>query len=331
MKLLRFLLQSFMEVLKGLVLKTVPSLVDTILGFLKALKGLLARCKLEHADKNATNEKCGTVHHPSFHRPDPLIYSQKYLLQLGLAVTWDNPDIAVLLNGVIVPEGTLLPNTDYEIDATIWNNSYDAPVVGLAVDFALLSFGTGTTLHPIGSRVINLGVKGGVNHPAHARIPWRTPAAGHYCIQVDLKWADDVNPANNMGQNNVNVVSPQSPARFTFQLKNNTGKPESYRFTADTYTLPALKDCEKKEKPKGNAEKWKEIQARHNRNAYPVPPGWTVSTTPDAVSLAAEQEVEIEVDINPPAAFTGTKAFNVHAVLSNGKYAGGVTVYVTKP
>jgi hypothetical protein len=51
-----------------------------------------------------------------------------------------------------------------------------------------------------------MGVKGGTNHPALARMVWKTPPVpGHYCIQVVLKWIDDVNPENNLGQNNVDM------------------------------------------------------------------------------------------------------------------------------
>lgn len=332
MKLLQFLLRSILDLLKGVTYKWILSLIDILRDILKALRDKWARPKRPHADKNATNEGCGPIHHTSFHRPDPLIYSQQYLLKLGLAVTWDNPDIVLMKNGVIVSEGDLLPDTEYEIVATIWNNSYDAPVVGLVVDFSYLSFGAGTTLNFIGTTAVNMGVKGGINHPAHARMLWKTPPAGHYCIQVNLKWADDVNPHNNLGQNNVNVVSPQSPATFSFQLRNNTQKSELYRLRTDTYTLPPLKDCpDKTAKPRDNDAQWREIQVTHNSNNYPIPPGWTVTLTPAEVLLAPDEEVTVEVSITPPDDFVGKQAFNIQAGYGTGKFAGGVTVYVSKP
>lgn len=177
--LLRFILLSFVELFRVVSYKWVLALINGFKGLLRFLRAAIAYEKLEHVYKKTTTQQCSPIHHPSFHRPDPLIYSQKYLLSLGLAVTWDNPDIVLPRNGAVVSEGDLLPDTDYEIDATIWNNSFDAPIVGLTVDFSFLSFGVGTTLHSIGTKVVNLGVKGGNNHPAHARIPWRTPPAGH--------------------------------------------------------------------------------------------------------------------------------------------------------
>lgn len=314
------------ELLRAVTFKWVSALINSLLQWLREA---IARKKLEHADHAV--EICVPIRNPSFHRPDPLIYSQKYLLSLGLAVTWDNPDIVLLRNGVIVPEGDLLSDTDYEIDATIWNNSFDAPVVGLTVDFAFLSFGAGTALHFIGTKLINLGVKGGPNHPTHARIPWKTPPVGHYCIQVDLKWVDDLNPSNNLGQNNVDVVSPQSPTTTSFQLRNNTGRQATYTFPTDTYALPILKDCEEKITRRTNEEKWKTIQGLHDRSKHPVPPDWTVSVLPANVELSPDEEVPIEVTINPPPSFRGTKALNVHALRDNMIFAGGVTVYVSKP
>jgi hypothetical protein len=324
MKLPRFVKSEFKRVI---TFKWVSSVIKFQL---QVLKDTIVRKKRKHsADAVKT---CAPITHPSFHRPDPLIYSQKYLLSLGLAVTWDNPDIVLLRNGAIVSEGDLLPDTDYEIDATVWNNSFDAPVVGLTVDFAFLSFGVGTTLHSIGTKVINLGVKGSVSHPAQARIVWRTPTeGGHYCIQVELKCADDLNPSNNLGQNNVSVVSPHSAAIFRFQLKNNSEKPSIYTFPTDTFTLPILEDCKDRITTRSNEVKWKNIQALHDRNRYAIPSEWSVTISPTTVELAPNEEMSVEVSIDPPPSFTGSKAFNIHALRNNTVFAGGVTLYVSRP
>jgi hypothetical protein len=329
-KLLRFILALLLKFLKGIAYDWVVALIDVVRVIIAWFKKLF-RPKPPHSETNATNTGCATVDHPSFHRPDPVIYSQKYLMGLGLAVTWDNPDIALFKNGVQVSEGDLLPNTEYEIRATIWNNSYDAPIVGLHVDFSFLNFGVTTLSTAIGSTVVDLGVKGGTQHPAIARMLWTTPPAGHYCIVVEFQWIDDANPNNNVGQNNVNVVAATSPATFAFQIRNREEKERAYRMVADTYTLPELSECgDRSTKRRDNVEKWKQVRALHDRSSHPVPPDWTVEFTPPAVTLLPDEEVDVAVAITPPAAFTGKKAFNVHAVLDNGVYAGGVTVYVTK-
>jgi hypothetical protein len=329
-KLLRFLTDLLLKFLKGIAFDWVVALINIIRGIIEWLKKLF-RPKPPHSETDATNTGCATVDHPSFHRPDPVIYSQKYLLSLGLAVTWDNPDISLFKNGVQVSEGDLLPNTEYEIRATVWNNSYDAPIVGLRVDFSFLTFGVTTLSTSIGSTFVDLGVKGGSQHPAVASVLWTTPPAGHYCIVVEFAWVDDANPNNNIGQNNVNVVAATSPATFTFQIRNQERKARAYRLEADTYTLPELSECgDRSSKSRGSRTKWTNVQALHDRSSYPVPPGWTVVFAPPVVTLLPDEEADVTVAITPDAGFIGKQAFNIHAVMEHGVYAGGVTVYVTK-
>jgi len=268
---------------------------------------------------------CVPMSHPAFKVPDPLIYSQEYFARLGLAVTWDNPDIVLRRGGVVVPSYGLQPDTEYEIVARIWNNSFDAPVVDLPVSFSYLAFGIGTQSYPITPANqpvhVTLGVKGGPNHPAFATAIWRTPAApGHYCIQVRLEPASDANYANNLGQENTQVGPAQSPAAFAFLLRNDTGKADTVHFEVDTYTIPEPPPCG----PSGTAA----FNPRTHATAiYPVPPGWTVQISPDHPLLQAQQEQEINVMITPPPGFKGTKAFNINAYTAS-VFLGGVTLYV---
>jgi hypothetical protein len=320
---LAFVLASLLSV----VIRAIPAIIYVSRLLWARLREICRKRKLSHFERRQSGKSC-RLRHPAFHRPDPLIYSQQYLQQLGLAVTWDNPDIALLKSGVVAPEGALIPNTDYEIEATIWNNSYDAPAVGLGVEFSYYSFGATTTLNPIGSTSVDLGVKGGANHPARARMSWRTPPAGHYCVVVKLVWHDDTNPANNIGQNNVDVVTPQSPAVLKFQLTNDTRAPQRYRFKTDSYVLPAAPACGRASRYRNRDQKWKAIKARHDPAAFPVPPGWTVAITPDAPTLAPDEQIDITVTITPPAGFTGRQPFNIQSVYGQNVLAGGVTVYV---
>src|SRR4051812_25666406 len=151
--------------------------------------------------------------------PDPMIYSQPYLQQLGYAVTWDNPDIMVERGGVVVDQHALEPDTVYDVVARIWNGSTSGPAADLPVVMSYLAFGIGTTGGPIGATTVDLPVKGAPGCPAFARLPWRTPGvAGHYCVQVRLDWPakHDAEPGNNLGQSNTDVVALNSPhARFS--------------------------------------------------------------------------------------------------------------------
>lgn len=332
MKTLRFIAQVLLHLLKTVSFQWIVNIVNILKRFWKALRRLCSFVKQPHAVQDQSKD-CHTISEPAFHRPDPCIYSQYYLLKLGLPVTWDNPDIVLKRGGIVVSETTLLPSTQYEIDATIWNNSYEAPAIGLRVDFSYLSFGVATTSTPIGTTFVNLGVKGGANHPALATMLWTTPPTpGHYCLQVKLDWIDDANPDNNLGQNNVDVVAAHSPALFSFRLRNHTKTENSYSFQVDTYSIPELKDCTATIPPqdKGTfAERLRRIKTVHNRANFLIPPGWTVEITPPNVSLLPDQEVDIAVSITPPPGFVGKLPFNVNAVYGE-TYAGGVSLFVTK-
>lgn len=332
MNLIRFLGQVLVHLAKTIAYHWVVDLFGLIKRFLKSLHGLCLFLKEPHPAREGSEKDCVVVDNPSFHRPDPCIYSQECLLKLGLAVTWDNPDIVVLRGGVPVPENALLPDTEYEIDATVWNNSYDAPVVALPVRFSYLTFGVATVSTAIGETFVNLGVKGSANQPALAKMIWRTPAVpGHYCLQVNLDWIDDANPGNNMGQNNVDIVQPHSAATFSFRLRNNSGKENLFTFEVDTYTIPQLPECPSQIVPEDRGprgERLRRIRARHNKSDYPIPPGWTVEIVPPAVSLAPDDEIDVEVRIMPPSGFAGEKYFNVNA-LYREHYAGGVSLVVS--
>lgn len=293
--------------------------------------------------------RCAVIRPEVYKRPDPLIYSQQYLMEQGLAVTWDNPDIQLFEKGVPISSSSLKADTDHEIVATVYNNSTDAPAVGLPVEFAFQSFGVGATLTPIGTTIINLPVKGAPNHPALAKMAWRTPATpGHYCIKVRLVWADDANPKNNLGQENTNVATASSPAVFTFPVRNEDTIRKLIRMTADAYVIPAKLKCherpEKKDSDRRNPEHrrqdvfiptteeaadWTLVRVRHRGQAFPIPPGWSVDISPIQFVLAPGGVQDVSVTITPPDAFRGERSFNVNAMHGTG-LLGGVTLTVTR-
>lgn len=278
---------------------------------------------------------CVPVSDPAYKRPDPLIYSQFYLMKQGLAVTWNNPDIELRHNGVPIDSHQLEPDTEYDVVARIWNGSTEAPVVGLPVQMSYLSFGAGTVSHPIGKTHVNLGVKGGPNHPAFATVPWKTPAtAGHYCIQVRFAWADDLNPNNNLGQENTDVGTAHSPAEFHFQLRNDTRRQQRYHFETDAYRIPPRGPCAKRPPrreppPRQEPGTINFVPPEHQRANHPLPQGWKVDFEPAIPTLAPGDEATIRVLITPPDTFHGSQPVNVHAFHSAG-LAGGVTLTVER-
>jgi hypothetical protein len=315
-------------------MQTFRFVVKTLLyGWLAAFRELLHTiCELvarwwrrQGRGKVPSPRRCVPINEPAFVRPDPLIYDQYYLMSLGLSVTWDNPDIQLYLNGAPVSSSQLQPGTTYEVAAQIWNNSTDAPVVNMPVAFSFLEFGIGTVSVPIGSTQIDLGVKGGANCPAVATMPWTTPTApGHYCLQVELHPPDDINPQNNLGQENTHVRAAQSPAVFDFTLRNDTNLPNTYMFLVDAYAPGAPDPCD----GSGDPERDRNVRmARHERGSQQVPSGWQITVEPDGPSLAPGQSISVTVTATPPGGFTGNQTLNVNAFHEYG-LAGGVTLTV---
>jgi hypothetical protein len=277
-----------------------------------------------------TLASCVPINHPNFKRPDPLIYDQYYLMGLGLAVSWQNPDIKILQGGVPVASSyDLQPATKYTIRARIWNASTDAVCGGMPVFFSYLSFGVGTQSNPIGQTSVNLGAKGSAGCPVDAEMEWTTPSApGHYCIQVSFDWPDDINQFNNLGQENTQVVPAHSPGVFTFALRNAGGEPRDFRFAPDTFAIEPPPPCSD---PRRNGKVALDrgvstlARLRNSRTANPLPADWQVTFAPAAPSLSPGEQIDIQVTVTPPNSFHGQQPINIHT-FSGPDLIGGVTI-----
>jgi hypothetical protein len=261
-----------------------------------------------------------------------MIYSQTFLQAQGLAVTWDNPDIHVeraASPGVAVDSHALLPATDYIVVARVWNGSTSAPVVELPVKLSYLEFGINTVRHDVGTVTVDLAVKGAVGCPAFARIPWRTPPQpGHYCLQVELIWAHDAEPGNNMGQHNTDVKPLNSPhAAFDFPVRNDLSRRRSITLELDSYRIPPLEPCDDEAGPEHRDRHRAAILRRHDRAAWPIPNGWRVVVDPDHLELAPLATETVNVDITAPEDFHGDQVINV-AAYDDTTLIGGVSLTV---
>ena len=290
-------------------------------------KELIRLCRLANRDRGKPDN--GVVPPWAYRQPDPMIYSQQFLQQKGLAVTWDNPDIYIELAaspGVPVDPHSLQPDTDYLVVARVWNGSTTAPAPGLPVKVSYLEFGIATVRHDVGLTTVDLPVKGAVGCPAFATVPWRTPAtAGHYCLQVQLLWDDDAEPGNNLGQTNTDVKKLNSPhAAFTFPVRNDRRTRAVVRLRTDSYVIPPQEQCGD-EGREGKDHRGR--LTRHDPAAWPVPEGWRVEVQPAELELAPGEQRDVTVDITSPDGYVGRQAINVHAD-SGPDLLGGVTLYV---
>lgn len=280
-----------------------------------------------------------------YRRPDPLIYCQSFLMAQGIGVTWDNPDIQLFDNVTPVASSAIEPDKNYNVVVRVWNNSYDAPAVGLGVSLSFLTFGIGTTSTFIDKTLIDLGVKGSAQCPAFAMFKWQTPQVeGHYCLQAKLEWPDDANPDNNLGQENVNVKKLQSPAVFTFPVANQAGVPRNFELRPDTYKLRPLRPCSDDDvyvAPRGkqfsrleeSKARWTRIRREQSTETFGIPEGWRVSIEPSRFELGPQEEISVTVSAEPQhSGFQGRQSVNINAFASdlraNREFVGGVTLHI---
>ncbi len=262
--------------------------------------------------------------------PDPYIYSQFYLMQLGLPVTWNNPDIRILNGGLEVNPFTLSPDTSYEVQIRVHNSSPDKEAAQTGVETGWVNFGIGGLVagyHLIGHHVLDIPPRGQPGEPRTFTLPWKTPVQpGHYCVQVKLTHPVDGNPGNNRGWNN--TVVKDAPAGSPLNLEIpiwNAFPGKGYRgaelkeaasqvqLTLDSYLLDL---------PEAPAEGGADTLFE------PVPARWNASITPTSLAMQPDtgpKSVSLEVEV-PPDAKPGLQAhFNV-AGWVGGRPVGGVTL-----
>jgi hypothetical protein len=169
--------------------------------------------------KRKGGRPCVYIPERIINRPDPCIYSQFLLMQLNLPVTWDNPDVAILLNGVEQNTYDLLVDTEYEVVITVHNSSRDKPAPGTRVEVRWIEFGAGAQIrHAITTLTANVPTWPGIDQ---VFTRWRTPASpGHYCLEVELFHPNDGNPSNNRGWNNTQVKAAASEVRTPVRIFN---------------------------------------------------------------------------------------------------------------
>lgn len=156
-------------------------------------------------------------------KPDPCIYSQFLLMQLNQPVTWDSPDVRILLGGVEHDSYNLTAGTQYTLEIIVHNSSREKPADGTAVHVRWIDFGAGgQTRHDIATLSTNVPIWPGT---AVVATNWRTPdTPGHYCIEVELAHPEDGNPANNRGWNNTQVYAANSPVHRAVRIFNRYPK-----------------------------------------------------------------------------------------------------------
>jgi hypothetical protein len=150
-------------------------------------------------------------------------------LSSGDNPTWNNPEIQLYdTSNNPVASNNLTAGRTYIIKAKIHNDTaFDAK--GAKVTFKWANFGVGQpdiAWNVIGTDDLDI--------PAHsvkeAEIRWTPAGTGHLCVMADIYHIEDINTANNKGQENCHVGPTSSPATVSFTMWNTTNKPAAMHF-----------------------------------------------------------------------------------------------------
>jgi hypothetical protein len=248
---------EFLVALLRLLLLPILSLLAVIIHLVHCLLRLWPKTSLFEEEKE---DACPPLPEAVVRRPDPCLYSQSYLQAQGLPVTWNNPDIwlapASDPNAVEPDSYHLEADTDYIVSVRVHNAATDL-ALGVQVrmlfrhwsinapDFVPVQRDTSgnevfrhVDVDPMGATV--------------TQFHWRTPAVPpgeavrHYCLQARLWHPMDVNPDNNVGQENTNVyaanpghVAPGEIVRVEIPLHNPTRVAQRFRFEPSLYEIDA--------------------------------------------------------------------------------------------
>jgi len=267
-------------------------------------------------------------------RPDPCIYAQFFLMQLGHPVTWDNPDVSIFLKGVEQYTYGLTVDTEYDVLVTVHNASKDKPALGTNVDIRWIEFGAGGPIrHPIDNVTTDVPLWPGTSV---VKTKWRTPATpGHYCIEVQLSHSNDANPANNLGWNNTQVFAAASEARTSIRIFNRWvgGPPKTARSKATAV------------EPDPSRAPWNLVEITFDsylfKDAYgrdvdaaamfaERPPAWPTRVEPRLFHFAPDETYrDVELIVDAPNGPGDAEKFNVTA-RQGGIPLGGVTITITR-
>ncbi len=267
-------------------------------------------------------------------RPDPCLYSQFLLMQLGQPVTWDNPDVALFLGGVEQNTYDLTVNTHYEVRITVHNASREKPAVGTQVAIRWIEFGAGALIrHPIANLAATVPVWPGT---ITLTTDWQTPATpGHYCIEIELSHPQDANPANNRGWNNTQVKAAGSEVQVPIRIFNQwVAGPPPTDVVPRTLAMPS------------DANPWNLVEltvdsyvfhdaigkdADPNSMFEPRPPAWPARVAPNLFHFGPDETYrDVLLIVDAPDTPGPPEAFNVSG-RQGGAPIGGVTVTVTRP
>jgi len=239
---------------------------------------------------------------------DPYTYDQHnsatWTLHPGDNPTWNNPEIQLYdSGGNPVESDNLTAGDDYTIEVKVHNDT-DFDANAATVTFKWANYGIGQPFEEIGpdpAVVVDLP-KNDVTEVTHR---WTPQATGHLCIKAEIYHIEDIDPDNNVGQENCHVGAATSPYKIPFQVCNPTD--EATAMFLELRQLEPVPDPERR--PWGT---------------------WVRHPDPQVLKPGECREAVAIVDPDPARAKKGDKAEFALTGFADGKIVGGVNFVVIK-
>jgi hypothetical protein len=152
--------------------------------------------------------------------------SSTWSLHAGDNPTWDNPAIRLYdVTNSLVSSNNLAAGVTYTIQVDVHNDTdYLAGHVKVIAKWANFGLGQPPDVWAVIGGPVEIDV------PAHSVVPaeikWTTPGTGHLCVLAEIQHIEDINTANNQGQENCHVGPTSSPAEIKFLMWNPTKQPQ---------------------------------------------------------------------------------------------------------
>jgi hypothetical protein len=263
--------------------------------------------------------------------PDPYLYSQFWLMNLGLPVTWDNPDVRLHRNGVEAHPYALLPDTEYRVEVMLHNNSVAKAASGTTARILWIEFGVGGAVaarHLIDEKQVDIPAHGHAAEHVPVTTTWRTPVQpAHYCIEIQLSHPADGNAGNNRGWQNTVIrdAAPGETARVEIPVFNAfpaSGYKDG-RFRESISEVHLTLDSYRLEIPL----RWTEADVE--AAFAPVDPVWNAALDQTRLHLVPGSGGNVTLHLAVPTDATAgeRQAFNIGGTVK-GRPVGGVTVLV---
>ena len=223
--------------------------------------------------------------------------------------TWDSPDIQLYdqATGARVGSNNLVLGGRYVVEVRVRNKT-SCVASNATIEFKWRDYGTGGPWNPfaVPSQTATIPADATGTTTTAVRCDFDPPGTGHICVKAVISHAEDTNPSNNEGQENLHIGVANSPAEVCFAVWNTT-----------KYPAPVYLEV-------------RQLIKRGQESEQKVWGSWIKHPDPQILNPGDRAEACVIVDPDAGGAPSGTQAHFVVTAFIGGEMIGGVDLLMTK-